>query len=63
VAFSSDRWILKAIGYVVFVLEVAQTIIKAADQFELNVKSYTNPLILDDQFRAWFSIPVLSELR
>ncbi|KAH8834673.1 hypothetical protein DL96DRAFT_1704265 [Flagelloscypha sp. PMI_526] len=59
-AFGKDQLGIRAIVYSVFILELAQTLMKCVDRFQIDVESYTNPGVLNDQKTSWFAIPILT---
>ncbi|KAH8810275.1 hypothetical protein DL96DRAFT_1716978 [Flagelloscypha sp. PMI_526] len=61
-AFGKDKLWTKAIVYIVFILEVVQTLMKCVDRFLIDVESYTNPSVITDNKTSWFCIPILTAL-
>ncbi|KAH8834678.1 hypothetical protein DL96DRAFT_500187 [Flagelloscypha sp. PMI_526] len=60
VAFPKDHWSMKGIVYLVFILEMTQTIIRAVDNFEGDVMRWGDKSFLPEQQLDWFSTPVIT---
>ncbi|KAH8825515.1 hypothetical protein DL96DRAFT_1557179 [Flagelloscypha sp. PMI_526] len=60
VAFPKDHWAMKSLVYLVFALEIVQTVIRAVDRFEVDVMRYADTSVLDEQLLDWFSTPLLT---
>ncbi|KAH8818892.1 hypothetical protein DL96DRAFT_1820264 [Flagelloscypha sp. PMI_526] len=60
VAFRKDHWGMKAIVFIVFVLELLQTILKSYDLYQSDVWEYGDLAQMDNQRLAWFSIGLLT---
>lgn len=58
IAFPNDRAFIKAIVYVVFLSEVAQTVIITRDAYAVFVTGFGNMSSLDDVHTHWFTIPI-----
>ncbi|KAF9013606.1 hypothetical protein BDZ89DRAFT_466601 [Hymenopellis radicata] len=61
-AFPNDRWGSKALVYLVYVLELLQTIILTRDAYITWGINFTNIAILDEQGLTWFGVPVLTAI-
>ncbi len=61
-AFPNDRWGSKALVYLVYVLELLQTIILTRDAYITWGINFSNIEILDEQGLTWFGVPVLTAI-
>ncbi|KAJ8096243.1 hypothetical protein PM082_011377 [Marasmius tenuissimus] len=61
-AFSRDRWTLKALAYGVLITEIVQTILITNDAFSKFGLQFTNVKGLAEMKHHWFSIPVLTSI-
>ncbi|KAH8832177.1 hypothetical protein DL96DRAFT_1706559 [Flagelloscypha sp. PMI_526] len=55
-----DTWQIKTLVYIVFALELLQTIIRSVDRWEIDVMMYGDPAALDAMLLDWFSTPILT---
>ncbi|KAH8822471.1 hypothetical protein DL96DRAFT_1714788 [Flagelloscypha sp. PMI_526] len=60
VAFPKDHWSMKAIVYIVFILEMTQTVIRAVDNFENDVMRWGDVTSLPLERADWFGTPVIT---
>ncbi|KAH8832178.1 hypothetical protein DL96DRAFT_1590146 [Flagelloscypha sp. PMI_526] len=59
-SFNRDTWKIKMLVYLVFTLEILQTVIRSVDRWEIDVMLWGNPAGLDAILIDWFSTPVLT---
>ncbi|KAF8970467.1 hypothetical protein BDZ97DRAFT_1694672 [Flammula alnicola] len=60
VAFPKDRFLLKAMVYVVYMLESAQAFMISVDAFKMFATGFGNSTSILDLHSGWFYIPIMS---